>query len=165
MFDFREKYDLKRVSENELWDLRVKMIPMILVKYDKKLFITENVKEFSHMLFDVKKKHEHLCNFCKKMSGNPTNLGGCDKTHDIFTPFPYNRNVKSLKDISEDDLYDPYIKSTEESELEKALRNLKDSCRIEKYQEITFGIELLTRACQRCIILNCTHFDEYDSRK
>lgn len=156
MFDFnelKEKFSLTQVSEKELWDLRITNVPLIIVKNESELWITKETGIFPDMLKCLKSR-EHKCNVCKKFSGLSNAEGGCDKTHDIFLPFPYNRNLR----IPEDE-FDPYMGIISVAD------KLKVSCRIEKYPQILFGIEYLTNRAQRCLILECSRFRRYDSPK
>lgn len=151
--EFIKKFQLKKVTKKQIWNLRVNMVPMIIFKNDQKLYVSKETSNFQKMLVDIYKMYEHECNICKKMSALPTKENGCDKTHDQFLPFPYNRGLRDSKDFSSDS---PYISR------ETLLEKLKDSCRIEKYPEIKLGISICTKRTQRLLVLDCCHFVEYD---
>lgn len=150
MLNFNEvvrEFSLKRVSEEELLQLRLGKSPFIIIKLENYLFVGKNPAKFSEIIRKCKHSHTNLCDRCRRFSALSRADGGCDKIRDTSIPFPYFNNLKS----SEKDNKILYSKKD-------YLNKIRESFRIEKYSCVDFGIEVIKKGISRCIILKCNDF-------
>lgn len=141
-------FSLQRVSEEELWQLRLGKKPFLIVKLNDYLFVSLHRKDFSAIIKKCKSYHIHLCDKCRKFSALSKEEGGCDKTHDISLIFPYFNNLKHLE------------KDGKKNFTEDCLTEISSSFRIEKYNFVCFGIEVIQKGLSRCIILKCQDYEK-----
>ena len=143
MLNFNEvvkEFSLQRVSEEELWQLRLGKKPFLIVKLNDYLFVSIHREDFSAIIKKCKSYHIHLCDKCRKFSALSKEEGGCDKIRDISLIFPYFNGKKNFTEYFQ--------------------KKIDSSFRIEKYKFVCFGIEVIQKGISRCIILKCRDFEK-----
>ena len=121
---------LKEVTTKEIFELRLKREPLLIIKSNDKLYVI--VCKDEKTIEDIKAPFEnHKCSNCANFFNNKTKQL-CPKVADIFI-----ESYRGYSNLEED---------------------LKESKRIEKYSFITGGIEYTNSAGGFFVVSECSRF-------
>lgn len=129
-------FRLKKVTVDELVELRLGEKPGIILKNEGEYWYAKANQKISLVSLG-----EHLCNSCRRCIPSSDEDGGCAKVRDVSVERKSRDETKTLVEIVE------------------------DSKRIEKYEFITSGIEVINSRQEGLLVLECENFMEYLKRE
>ncbi len=149
------QFQLNPITEEELFQLRLKNKPTFILKSNDKLFFANIRKK---MRFFARCGYLHLCPVCKRCSALDDEDGGCRKIRDLDLSIDLGKKMANLKDKLR---YSGQIEKATPGFLRESCiaKAIQDSKRIEKYPFVAYGFETFGTNTESLAILDCENFE------
>lgn len=134
----KHKYSLRKVSKEELLNIRCAGIPSFVLRFNGDLYYTE-INNVNQINVTSQEAGSHKCATCKRCRPVADSNGGCAKVRDCSTEV-YVREMHPFK---------------------KAVYMSK---RLEKYDFIQYGIETFNIPLEVFDVIECENYQKYSTR-